>query len=557
MFDKKFLDDIKKKKEKWDKSAEKFRDRKTRPKFISISGDEIDELYTPENLKEYDYEEKLGFPGEYPYTRGVHHTMYRSRLWTMRQFAGMGTPKQTNERYHYLLDQGQTGLSVAFDLPTLMGYDSDHSRSLGEVGKCGVAVDSLGDMEILFDGINLGEVSTSMTINAPASVLLAMYLAVAEKQNVPFEKIRGTLQNDILKEYIAQKEWIYPPEPSIRLITDLMAFCTDHVPQWNTISISGYHIREAGSTAAQELAFTLSDGFTYIEAAIKDGQDVDKFAPRLSFFFNAHQDFFEEIAKYRAARRIYARRMKEKYKAKKERSWLLRFHTQTAGCSLTAQQPENNLIRTAYEAMSGVLGGTQSLHTNSMDETLALPSQKAALLALRTQQILAHETGVANTIDPLAGSYFVESLTDKIEADAEAYLDEIEKRGGVLKCIEEGFQQREIARAAYRYQREIEKKERIIVGINKYTMDSEEIDIPILYIDEQVEKDQAAYVKEIREKRDNDKVKRTLEDLVTAAKGNGNTLKAMLDCVRVYSTEGEICDALKDVFGEYVEPPFI
>jgi len=373
MFDKKFLDDIKKKKEKWDKSAEKFRDRKTRPKFISISGDEIDELYTPENLKEYDYEEKLGFPGEYPYTRGVHHTMYRSRLWTMRQFAGMGTPKQTNERYHYLLDQGQTGLSVAFDLPTLMGYDSDHSRSLGEVGKCGVAVDSLGDMEILFDGINLGEVSTSMTINAPASVLLAMYLAVAEKQNVPFEKIRGTLQNDILKEYIAQKEWIYPPEPSIRLITDLMAFCTDHVPQWNTISISGYHIREAGSTATQELAFTLSDGFTYIEAAIKDGQDVDKFAPRLSFFFNAHQDFFEEIAKYRAARRIYARRMKEKYKAKKERSWLLRFHTQTAGCSLTAQQPENNLIRTAYEAMSGVLGGTQSLHTNSMDETLALP----------------------------------------------------------------------------------------------------------------------------------------------------------------------------------------
>ncbi len=556
MFDKKFLQELNNKKRNWDKSAGKFRARKTRPKFISISGDEIDELYTPENLNGFNYHEKLGFPGEYPYTRGVHHTMYRSRLWTMRQFAGMGTPKQTNERYHYLLKQGQTGLSVAFDLPTLMGFDSDHARSLGEVGKCGVAVDSLGDMEILFNGINLEEVSTSMTINAPASVLLAMYLAVAEKQGVPFEKVRGTIQNDILKEYIAQKEWIYPPEPSIRLITDMMAFCTDFVPQWNTISISGYHIREAGSTAAQELAFTLSDGFTYIEAAIKDGQEVDKFAARLSFFFNAHQDFFEEIAKYRAARRIYARRMKEKYKAKEERSWLLRFHTQTAGCSLTAQQPENNLIRTAYEAMSGVLGGTQSLHTNSMDETLALPSQKAALLALRTQQILAHETGVANTVDPLAGSYFVESLTDKIEAEAEAYLDEIEKRGGVLKCIEDGFQQREIAKAAYRYQKEIERKERIIVGINEYVME-EEITIPILYIDEQVEKDQKAYVKKIRAGRDNDKVKRTLDDLVAAAKGKGNTLKAMLDCVRVYTTEGEICDALKDVFGEYIEPPFI
>ncbi len=557
MFDKKFLDELKNKKKNWDKSAEKFRARKTRPKFITISSDEVDELYTPENLNGYNYNEKLGLPGEYPYTRGVHHTMYRSRLWTMRQFAGMGTPKQTNERYHYLLDQGQTGLSVAFDLPTLMGYDSDHVRSLGEVGKCGVAVDSLGDMEILFDGIDLGEVSTSMTINAPASVLLAMYLAVAEKQKVPFDKVRGTLQNDILKEYIAQKEWIYPPEPSIRLITDMMAFCTDHVPQWNTISISGYHIREAGSTAAQELAFTLSDGFTYIEAAMKDGQDVDKFAPRLSFFLNAHQDFFEEIAKYRAARRIFARRMKEKYKAKNERSWLLRFHTQTAGCSLTAQQPENNLIRTAYEAMSGVLGGTQSLHTNSMDETLALPSQKAALLALRTQQILAHETGVTNTVDPLAGSFFVEALTDKIESEAEAYLDEIEKRGGVLKCIEDGYQQREIANAAYRYQKEIEKEERIIVGVNKYKMGTEEIDIPILIIDENVESNQKAYVKKIREDRDNDKVKRTLEDLVTAAKGNGNTLKAMLDCVRVYATEGEISDALKTIFGEYIEPPFI
>jgi methylmalonyl-CoA mutase, N-terminal domain len=557
MYGKEFINKIKDKKSQWDKDSEKFRGKTTRPRFISISGDEINELYTPLDIKDIDYDKKIGWPGEYPYTRGVHNTMYRGRLWTMRLFSGMGTPRQTNERYLYLLKQGQTGLSVAFDLPTLMGYDSDHARSLGEVGKCGVAVDSLADMEILFDNINVRDVSTSMTINAPASILLAMYLAVAEKQNVPFDKVRGTLQNDILKEYIAQKEWVFPPEPSIRLITDMMAFCTDHVPQWNTISISGYHIREAGSTAAQELAFTLSDGFAYIEAAIKDGQDVDAFAPRLSFFFNAHQDFFEEIAKYRAARRIFARRMREKYKAKDKRSWLCRFHTQTAGCSLTAQQPENNIIRTAFEALSGVMGGTQSLHTNSMDETLALPSEKAALIALRTQQIIAHETGVTNTIDPLAGSYFVEALTDKIEADAENYLDEIERRGGVVKCIEEGYQQREIARASYQYQREIEKKERIIVGINDYVMENEKIEIPILKIDASVEAEQSAFVKKVREDRDNDKVARTLEDLKTAAKGNGNTLKAMLDCVRVYTTEGEIIDALRPIFGEYIEPPFI
>ncbi len=557
MFDKEFLEENEKKMKKWDAEAEKIRSKKSHPRFITVSGEEVNELYTPADVDSDKYFEKISYPGQYPYTRGVHHTMYRGRLWTMRQFSGMGTPKQTNERYHYLLKNGQTGLSVAFDLPTLMGYDSDHPRSLGEVGKCGVAVDSLADMELIFKGINLGEVSTSMTINAPASVLLAMYLAVAEKQGIPFNKLRGTLQNDILKEYIAQKEWIYPPEPSIRLITDLMAFCTDHVPQWNTISISGYHIREAGSTAAQELAFTLADGFTYIEAAMKTGQDVDAFAPRLSFFFNAHQDFFEEIAKYRAARRIFARRMKEKYKAKSERSWLLRFHTQTAGCSLTAQQPENNIVRTALEALSGVLGGTQSLHTNSMDETMALPSEKAVLIALRTQQVIAHETGVANTIDPLAGSYFVEAMTDKIEADAEKYLDEIERRGGVVNCIEEGFLQREIAKAAYRYQKEIERKERIIVGINDYVMDDEKIDIPILRIDESVEKEQSAFVKKIRKDRDNDKVKRTLEELQTAAKGSGNTLKAMLDCVRVYATEGEICDALKPLFGEYIEPPVI
>jgi len=557
VFDKEFLEENEKKMKKWDAEAEKIRSKKSHPRFITVSGEEVNELYTPADVDSDKYFEKISYPGQYPYTRGVHHTMYRGRLWTMRQFSGMGTPKQTNERYHYLLKNGQTGLSVAFDLPTLMGYDSDHPRSLGEVGKCGVAVDSLADMELIFKGINLGEVSTSMTINAPASVLLAMYLAVAEKQGIPFNKLRGTLQNDILKEYIAQKEWIYPPEPSIRLITDLMAFCTDHVPQWNTISISGYHIREAGSTAAQELAFTLADGFTYIEAAMKTGQDVDAFAPRLSFFFNAHQDFFEEIAKYRAARRIFARRMKEKYKAKSERSWLLRFHTQTAGCSLTAQQPENNIVRTALEALSGVLGGTQSLHTNSMDETMALPSEKAVLIALRTQQVIAHETGVANTIDPLAGSYFVEAMTDKIEADAEKYLDEIERRGGVVNCIEEGFLQREIAKAAYRYQKEIERKERIIVGINDYVMDDEKIDIPILRIDESVEKEQSAFVKKIRKDRDNDKVKRTLEELQTAAKGSGNTLKAMLDCVRVYATEGEICDALKPLFGEYIEPPVI
>ena len=557
MFDKEFLKNIENRKRNWDKEAEKQRKVKSRPRFITVSGEEVNELYTPADVNDADFSEKVGFPGEYPYTRGIHHTMYRSRLWTMRQFSGMGTPRQTNERYHYLLNHGQTGLSVAFDLPTLMGYDSDHIRSLGEVGKCGVAVDTLADVEIIFDGINLGQVSTSMTINAPASILLAMYLAVAEKEGVPFEKLRGTLQNDILKEYIAQKEWVFPPKPSIRLITDLMAFCTDHVPQWNTISISGYHIREAGSTAAQELAFTLADGFTYVEAAIADGQDVDKFTPRLSFFFNAHQDFFEEIAKYRAARRIFARRMKEKYHAKDERSWLLRFHTQTAGCSLTAQQPENNIVRTAFEGLSGVLGGTQSLHTNSMDETLALPSEKAVLIALRTQQIIACETGVANTIDPLAGSYFVEALTDKMEADAEKYLEEIDRRGGVLKGIEEGYFQREIAKAAYRYQKEIEKKDRIIVGINDYVLENEKITIPILKIDESVERGQTAFIKKIRAERDNDKVKRTLEDLAVAAKGTGNTLKAILDCVRVYTTEGEIIDTLRPIFGEYIEPPII
>jgi len=429
MYNKKFLDVLNTRLSEWDKVAGKTRQKKSMPRFFTVSGVDIDELYTPVSVKDADKEDSfwqnIGLPGEYPYTRGVHHTMYRTRLWTMRQFAGMGTPRQTNERFKYILKQGGTGLSTAFDLPTLMGYDSDHARSLGEVGKCGVAVDTLADMEIIFEDIDLSKVSTSMTINSTASILLAMYLAVAEKRGITFDKLRGTLQNDILKEYIAQKEFIYPPRPSIRLITDMMDYCTKHVPQWNTISISGYHIREAGATAVQELAFTLADGFCYIESAIEAGQNVDDFAPRLSYFFNAHSDFFEEIAKYRAARRIYAKRMKNKYGAKDPKSWLLRFHTQTAGCSLTAQQPENNIVRVAIQALSGVLGGTQSLHTNSMDETLALPSEKAVLIALRTQQIIACETGAANTVDPLAGSYFVESLTDKMEAETEEYFAEM------------------------------------------------------------------------------------------------------------------------------------
>lgn len=530
--------------------------------FTTVSMDEVKPLYGPEDTDGVEdvgplYMEKLGFPGQYPYTRGVQTNMYRGKIWTMRQFSGFANPKETNQRYHYLLKAGQTGLSVAFDLPTLMGYDSDSDRSLGEVGVCGVAVDTLKDMEIIFDGIPLDRISTSMTINAPSSILLAMYCVVGEKQGVPLEKLTGTLQNDILKEYIAQKEWIYPPEPSIRLITDIMEFCTDHIPRYNTISISGYHIREAGATAAQELAFTLADGFCYVESAIKAGQDVDKFAPRLSFFFNSHLDFFEEIAKYRAARRIWARHMKEKYGAKKPVSWLMRFHTQTAGCSLTAQQPENNIIRTAFEALAGVLGGTQSLHTNSMDETLALPSEKAVTIALRTQQIISEEIGAVNTIDPLAGSYFIENLTDRLEKQAEDYFAEIEKRGGVLKAIEEGFFQKEIADAAYKYQQEIDRKERIIVGVNGYVREGEKIEIPILEIDESVARNQIADLKKVKETRDSDKVKRSLEKLRKVIQTSDNHMPALLECVRCYATEGEIVDTMKSVFGEYIEPPII
>jgi len=557
MFNKEYLAKLNEKLKAWDKEAQPKRKQKSLPKFFTVSGVDIDELYTPLSVKGADqpshYWDKIGLPGQFPYTRGVHHTMYRSRLWTMRQFAGMGNPRQTNQRFLMLLKEGGTGLSTAFDLPTLMGYDSDHLRSLGEVGKCGVAVDTLADMEIIFDGIDLAKVSTSMTINSPASILLAMYLAVAEKQGVPFAGVRGTLQNDILKEYIAQKEYIFPPRPSVRLITDMMAYCTKHVPQYNTISISGYHIREAGSTAVQELAFTLADGFQYVESAIAAGQDVDEFAPRLSYFFNAHSDFFEEIAKYRAARRIYAKRMRDKYHAKNERSWLLRFHTQTAGCSLTAQQPEINIARVALQGLSAVLGGTQSLHTNSMDETLALPSDKAARIALRTQQVIAYETGVPNTIDPLGGSWFVEALTDQMEAEAEKIFAEIEERGGVFEAIEDGYFQREIARSAYRYQREIEKKERVVVGVNDFVLENEKVDIPVLKIDRDMELAQVAFCKKIKAGRDNAKVQATLNKLREAASGTGNTFPAILDCARVYGSVGEMCDVLRGVWGEWSE----
>ncbi len=545
------LDNRERGRKEWEEKFNKSRQLDT--KFITVSSEEVAPLYTPEDIDDVDYLKDINFPGEYPFARGVYTSMYRGRPWTMRQFSGMGTAKQTNQRYHYLLKHGNTGLSVAFDMPTLMGYDSDHAFSLGEVGKCGVAVDSLKDMEIIFDGIPLDKISTSMTINAPASVLLAMYIAVGEKQGVPHEQLRGTLQNDILKEYIAQKEWIYPPKPSMRLITDIMEYCTKEVPKWNTISISGYHIREAGSTAVQELAFTLADGFAYVEAGMGAGLDVDDFAPRLSFFFNSHLDLFEEIAKYRAARRIWARHMREKYNAKKKKSLLMRFHTQTAGCSLTAQQPYNNIIRTAYEALAGVLGGTQSLHTNSMDETYALPSEDAVKIALRTQQLIAHEIGVANTIDPLAGSYYVESLTNKMEQQAEDYFDQINKRGGVLQCIDDGFFQREIAKAAYEYQKALEKEDRVVVGVNKFVEEDEEITIPLLKIDEEVEISQRKALDVIKDERDNTAVKDSLDKLREVCEGGGNTMEAILECVRCYATEGEISDAMKDVFGEYQE----
>ncbi|MFL3044571.1 MAG: methylmalonyl-CoA mutase [Candidatus Neomarinimicrobiota bacterium] len=520
--------------------------------FDSISGRSLDLLYYPQKIDD-EYIKKLGFPGQYPYTRGVHANMYRGKLWTIRQFSGFGTPEESNERYHYLLKQGQTGLSIAYDMPTLMGYDPDHPISLGEVGKCGVNVASLRDMEILLKDIDLGKISISQTINGPAMILLAFYVALAENQGFPLDKLRGTLQNDILKEFTAQKEWIFPPEPSMRIITDMLAFCTENMPEYNTISISGYHIREAGSTAGQELAFTLADGFTYIEYALNAGLQIDDFAPRLSFFFNSHLDFFEEIAKFRAARRIWARHLKENYGAKNERSWKLRFHAQTAGCSLTAQQPENNISRTAFQAIAAVFGGAQSLHTNSMDETIALPSEKAAEIALRTQQLIAYETGVANVADPLGGSWLIESLTDQLEHEAEEYFEEIERLGGVIQAIEKGYFQREIARSAKNYQKLVDEKRLFIVGVNQFDKNDENIDIPILEIGPEAEQFQVKAVNELKNTRNETAVQQALYKLRETCANGGNIMPPIIEASKVYVTLGEIVTAMKVEFGEWQE----
>jgi methylmalonyl-CoA mutase N-terminal domain/subunit len=553
MFDTEELDRIRQAREKWEEKTlgpamERFPER--RPRFLTTSSAEVGRLYGPEDMADIDYLRDVGFPGEYPYLRGIHPTMYRGRLWTMRQFSGFGNAEETNARYKYLLEQGQTGLSVAFDTPTLYGRDTDDPMCAGEFGKCGVAITSLADMEILFDGIPVDQVTTSMTINSPAAVVWSMYIAAAERRGIPMEKLGGTIQNDILKEFIAQNEYIFPPEPSIRLVVDTFEYGSQHLPKWNTISISGYHIREAGSTALQELAFTLADGLTYVEAALERGLQIDDFAPRLSYFFNAHNDFFEEIAKYRAARRIWAHEMRERFGAKNPRSWLLRFHTQTAGCSLTAQQPENNVVRVAIQALAAVLGGTQSLHTNSLDEAWALPSEKAVTIALRTQQIIAQESGVANTIDPLAGSYYVEWLTKKMEDDCYAYFRRIEEIGGVVAGIKAGFFQREIADSAFRYQKEIEEQERIIVGVNDYVM-PEQLEIPLLRVNEESERRHLDRLHRVRRERDNDRVQETLAALEQAARGTANTMPFILDAVRAYATLGEICDVFRQVFGVY------
>jgi len=522
-------------------------------RYSTISDKELDPIYTPEDIKDFNYDRELGLPGDYPYTRGVYETMYRGRLWTMRQFAGFGTAEETNQRYKYLLERGQTGLSVAFHMPTIMGYDSDHPKSAGEVGKCGVAIDTLKDMEILFDGIPLDKITTSMTINAPAIVLLAMYIAVAEKQGVNPKVISGTIQNDILKEYIAQKSWIYPPEPSMRIITDIFEYCSDYVPRWNTISISGYHIREAGATAVQELAFTIADGIAYVQAGIDRGLEVDEFASRLSFFFDAHNDFFEEIAKFRAARRIWANVMKEKFNAKKKESLKLRFHTQTAGCSLVAQQPENNVVRVTIQALAAVLGGTQSLHTNSMDETLSLPTEQAVTVALRTQQVIAEESGIANVIDPLGGSYFLEKLTEEMERDAWYYIRKIDQIGGIIPAIEQGYPQMEIADAAYRYQKQIESMQKTVVGVNKYRVEEKNA-IPTLIIPPEVEQRQIERTKRIKANRDNKKIENILKRLEQSASGKENLMPVILDAVKAYVSVGEIMDVMRNVFGEYTDP---
>jgi len=549
------LEEVKAAKAKYDETVAKVLTKmpERKAEFVNTSGISIARVYTPLDLADFDYLQKLGVPGQYPYTRAVQPTAYRGRYWTMRQYAGFGSAEETNERYHFLLKSGQTGLSVAFDLPTQIGYDSDAPLARGEVGKVGVSIDSLWDMERLFQGIPLDQVSTSMTINSPCAVLLAMYLVVAEKQEVAFDKLRGTVQNDILKEYSSRCTYIFPPRPSMRLITDIFDYCTREVPQWNTISISGYHIREAGSTAVQEIAFTLANGIAYVEGAIKAGMKVDEFGPRLSFFFNSHLDFLEEVAKFRAARRLWAKIMKERFGAKDPRSLMLRFHTQTAGCSLTAQQPLNNITRTAFQAMSAVLGGTQSLHTNSFDEAMALPSETAVQVALRTQQVIAYETAVSDTVDPLAGSYYLENLTDAIEIKAQEYIDQIDRLGGAVAAIEQGFVQREIGASAYRYQQEIEKGERVVVGLNRFQVKGEG-KIPLLKMAPETEDKQKARLKELRQTRDNAMVRQTLAQLKTAAQGADNLMPPILSAVRTLATLGEICDTLREVFGEYEAP---
>ncbi len=545
--------EIKEAKKQWSdktlaKVLNKFPERKE--KFMTGSNKEVERLYDPLDLENINYLEDIGYPGDYPYTRGVQPTMYRGRLWTMRQYAGFGDAEESNKRYKYLLKNGQTGLSIAFDLPTQIGYDSDHSMSHGEVGKVGVAIDSLKDMEILFDGIPLDKVSTSMTINAPAAVLLAMYIAVAEKQGVSADKLNGTIQNDILKEYIARGTYIFPPLPSMRLITDIFEYCSKNLPRWNTISISGYHIREAGSTAIQEIAFTLANGIAYVDAAVKKGLDVDNFAPRLSFFFNAHNDLFEEVAKFRAARKLWANIMKERFGAKNPKSLMLRFHTQTAGCTLTAQQPDNNIIRVTLQALAAVLGGTQSLHTNSRDEALSLPSQKSVRIALRTQQVIAHESGVTETVDPLAGSYYIEKMTKEIEDAVMEYINQIDKLGGAPKAIEKGFIQREIQNSAYQYQKDVEDKKRIVVGVNKFQSEEETMK-DLLKVNPEIEKQQVKKLEEVKSIRAEKEVKEKLNRLKEAANSDENVMPFILDCVKNYATLGEICDKLRDIFGEY------
>jgi methylmalonyl-CoA mutase, N-terminal domain len=559
MFDPQKLDELRQAQEKWEETTlqRTLARAPERPqRFMTTSSDEVSRLYTPLDLPDFDYLGDLGFPGEYPFTRGVHATGHRGKLWTMRMFAGFGSAEESNARYKYLLEQGGGGLSIAFDLATLMGYDTDAPEALGEFGKCGVAVNSLKDMEILLDAIPLDKISTSMTINSPAAIIWAMYLATAEKQGARLDQLRGTLQNDILKEYIAQKEYIFPPEPSMRLVVDTMEFGAQHVPQWNTLSISGYHIREAGSTAAQELAFTLADGLEYVRWGIDRGLKVDDFAPRLSFFFNAHNDFFEEIAKYRAARRIWAHEMRHTFGAHNPRSWLMRFHTQTAGVSLTAQQPENNIVRVAIQALAAVLGGTQSLHTNSMDEALALPSEAAVTIALRTQQIIAAESGVANTVDPLGGAYFVEAMTNDMEAQAREYFRRVGELGGVLPAIARGFFQQEISDAAYRYQQEIDTRARTIVGVNEH-VDNQPVRIPILEMDPQGFQRQVQRLEKLRRERDNGRVGQALDNLRLACQGTQNTMPCLLDAVRAYATLGEIVGVMREVFGTYEEPNWI